>query len=269
MAMVNLQESGLDPVWNRLTLHFLYFCCGTNPGCWKSRLPLNRIIFVLEDEDASWLEDGREIVPLRPGSVILVPAFREITHHQSKSMRHLSIHFNLEFYPGADLLAGRERCWQDSAADCRSSLQRLLRQREPLTRTITLRMLCWQVLAAYWAAEAEPVSLWINRCLFYAPLFSHLERNCHAGVDVAGMAAVMNMSRESFSRRFFGDTGQSPKQYFNQLLVARAARLLMRPDMTVRKTAFELKFCNEFYFSRFFKKHLGVSPRDYRKRGLI
>lgn len=35
--------------------------------------------------------------------------------------------------------------------------------------------------------------------------------------------------------------------------------------MTIREIADHFQFCNEFYFSRFFKQHLAISPREYRK----
>ena len=49
--------------------------------------------------------------------------------------------------------------------------------------------------------------------------------------------------------------------------VLRAKDCVMQTVTTIREGADELKFCSEFYFSRFFRRHFGVSPREFRKNG--
>ncbi|MDR1370204.1 MAG: helix-turn-helix domain-containing protein, partial [Dysgonamonadaceae bacterium] len=40
--------------------------------------------------------------------------------------------------------------------------------------------------------------------------------------------------------------------------------LLQSPKLTISEIAYRLDFPNESYFSRYFKRHTGMSPRDYR-----
>ena len=49
-------------------------------------------------------------------------------------------------------------------------------------------------------------------------------------------------------------------------VIDRAAELLLRSDKRVGEIAGELGFTSEYYFSRFFRKHIGVPPLAFRKR---
>ncbi|MCK4983073.1 MAG: helix-turn-helix domain-containing protein [Victivallaceae bacterium] len=41
---------------------------------------------------------------------------------------------------------------------------------------------------------------------------------------------------------------------------------MLVPQASVKETATKLKFSSEFYMSRFFKKHTGLSPSKYQQR---
>ena len=43
----------------------------------------------------------------------------------------------------------------------------------------------------------------------------------------------------------------------------------MEDGATVRDVAERLGFGNEFYFSRFFKRHFGLSPANWRRQRLV
>ena len=58
----------------------------------------------------------------------------------------------------------------------------------------------------------------------------------------------------------------SPKAYLNRRLNQEAIKLLICSDAPVKEVAYKLKFADEYYFSRFFKKLNGVSPTPYRSR---
>jgi YesN/AraC family two-component response regulator len=59
--------------------------------------------------------------------------------------------------------------------------------------------------------------------------------------------------------------GYSPKDYFIHLKVQRACGLLSRSDKTIHEIAYEMRYSDPYYFSRLFKKVIGISPRRYRE----
>lgn len=82
------------------------------------------------------------------------------------------------------------------------------------------------------------------------------------------IAAEIGLSASHFSRLFLNRTGHSPIDYFIQLKIQRACRLLDNSSKTIAEIAREMGFDDQFYFSRTFRKVMGMSPVEYRKRGI-
>jgi hypothetical protein len=67
-----------------------------------------------------------------------------------------------------------------------------------------------------------------------------------------------------FSDRFRAQTGQSPMAYFIHLKMRLACRLLDLSKKPVKTVAIETGYRDPYYFSRVFKKSMGISPEKYR-----
>jgi len=81
------------------------------------------------------------------------------------------------------------------------------------------------------------------------------------------IAAETGLSASHYSRLFVNRTGHSPIDYFIQLKIQRACRLLDNSGWMIADVAREMGFDDQFYFSRVFRKVMGMSPVEYRKRG--
>ncbi len=77
-------------------------------------------------------------------------------------------------------------------------------------------------------------------------------------------AREAGMSVSHFSDRFRAQTGQSPMAYFIQLRMRLACRLLDLSNKPVKAVALEVGYRDPYYFSRVFKKSMGISPDNYR-----
>lgn len=60
--------------------------------------------------------------------------------------------------------------------------------------------------------------------------------------------------------------GKTAQMVIYGLIASEAKRLLMYEKLSVKEVAAELGFNDPFYFSNFFKKHTGVSPKGYREK---
>ena len=54
-------------------------------------------------------------------------------------------------------------------------------------------------------------------------------------------------------------------QLLNQQLVLEAKRNLLATTSQIKEIAFQLGYEDPSYFSRFFKKHTGHTPEDFRQ----
>lgn len=94
---------------------------------------------------------------------------------------------------------------------------------------------------------------------------SLLKVNIGKPVDYRAISAKLNMSYETFRKRFTRESGVSPGRYLMQQRVQLACELLLRDSVSVKETGIRLGFCDEFHFSRQFKKTVGMTPTAFRK----
>jgi len=108
------------------------------------------------------------------------------------------------------------------------------------------------------SGEKDPVAQSINFML----------ENLKKKLKLEGIAAETGLSASHYSRLFQNRTGHSPIDYFIQLKIQRACRLLDNSGWMIADVAREMGFDDQFYFSRVFRKVMGMSPVEYRKRGI-
>jgi len=94
---------------------------------------------------------------------------------------------------------------------------------------------------------------------------SYMEANFQLPMTLDDLARKAGMSKSQFARLFQRSCGESPVARLIGLRLDHACRLLLACDKTVTEVAFACGFDDSNYFSRQFKKRLGVSPREYRQ----
>jgi transcriptional regulator GlxA family with amidase domain len=93
----------------------------------------------------------------------------------------------------------------------------------------------------------------------------YLRQNVHQPLSLSDMADHANLSKSHFSRLFKEQTGYSPIDYFIHLKVQHACMLLSVTQQTVREVSQAVGYDDQYYFSRIFKKTIGISPSKYRE----
>lgn len=93
---------------------------------------------------------------------------------------------------------------------------------------------------------------------------AYIEKNYMSDISLSGLASTFYLSKEHLSRLFKKETGQNLFSYIMELKLEEAKRLLTETDRTLDDIAFSLGFSNGNYFSKVFKKNIGISPNNYR-----
>jgi AraC-like DNA-binding protein len=73
------------------------------------------------------------------------------------------------------------------------------------------------------------------------------------------------LSRAQFFRLFETSLGVSPKLYLNVVRMERALDAVMREETPLGELSERFGFPEPAHFTRFFRDHAGVSPREFRK----
>lgn len=84
--------------------------------------------------------------------------------------------------------------------------------------------------------------------------------------SVSELAAACCLSVSRFSHLFRQVTGKSPLEFTKSMQLERARELLSATDLSIREISEMLHFSDQNYFSRVFKRGIGMSPREWRKR---
>ena len=124
-------------------------------------------------------------------------------------------------------------------------------------------------------ALLEAICLYIKKELANTgktnPYVDKLKNEIYANLANADFNIVEEMRKIGFNptyfRRCFKEiVGKPPLEYMTQLRINRA-KILLRQDnfVSVKNVAYACGFNDNLYFSTCFKKHVGISPIEYRK----
>ncbi len=92
-----------------------------------------------------------------------------------------------------------------------------------------------------------------------------MNEHLHGQLNLESLATHSKLSKYHFSKRFKALTGHSPIQYFINLKMQHACYLLDASVQSIKQVAAALGYDDAYYFSRLFKKVIGLSPDQYRK----
>jgi transcriptional regulator GlxA family with amidase domain len=83
---------------------------------------------------------------------------------------------------------------------------------------------------------------------------------------VAAMTRVSGLNGRTFARRFRHATGMWPLEYVHRVRLEEAKQMLEGTDLPVAAVALEAGDEDEGFFVRLFKRSVGMTPAQYRRR---
>ncbi|SET04160.1 AraC-like ligand binding domain-containing protein [Paenibacillus sp. NFR01] len=80
------------------------------------------------------------------------------------------------------------------------------------------------------------------------------------------IANYVQISRQHLNHLFKTSVGFAPVDYYLRLKIQRACQLLDLTSLSIKEVCHALGFKDPYYFSRLFRKIIGLSPTDYRNK---
>ena len=96
----------------------------------------------------------------------------------------------------------------------------------------------------------------------------YIRENYKDDISLSSAADKANISSVYLSRLFKKEEGINFLDYLNQCRIEEAKKLLKDVQYNILDVADETGFKNTRYFSKIFKKNVGITPSEYRKRHL-
>ena len=89
-------------------------------------------------------------------------------------------------------------------------------------------------------------------------------QNLSGNLTLEDISNQVQLSKSYLNAIFKTHTGRSPVEFFIHLKMQEACKLLKSTDLYVYEVSVRLGYSDPYYFSRIFKKVVGVSPKDYK-----
>jgi AraC family transcriptional regulator, transcriptional activator of pobA len=244
---------------------------------------LHQLVFVMRGRGVVQAESARS--QFRPPALMLMPAgcvhgfeFEpgttgyvvslsvELQHELARREAEIGVLFNgpMTFEFNAAALR---------ATDLAQAFRMLAREAARSTTGHELALLGWlEVLLANVLRLArqrpngtDPISG--HRRGLVARFNERVERRYRKAEPLTDYVAALNVSASQLRNACMDMTGRTPVQLLHARVLLEAKRQLLYTDEPVRAIAYALGFTDAAYFTRFFSRHAGLSPRAFRVRG--
>lgn len=96
----------------------------------------------------------------------------------------------------------------------------------------------------------------------------YIERNYAKDLMLDEVSRQLQISPYYFSKLFKKRTGNNFIEYVTNVRMEKAKELLRNSDKSMKEICIEVGYSDANYFSRTFKKNVGVSPTEYKEEGI-
>lgn len=94
----------------------------------------------------------------------------------------------------------------------------------------------------------------------------YIEQNYQKDILLDDVAKMLHLSSYYFSKQFKKRTGYNFIEYLTYVRIEKAKSLLLNSLKSIKEICLEVGYSDANYFSRTFKKNVGVSPTEYREK---
>ena len=230
---------------------------------------LNGFLYVLEgDIEYSF---GGSSVRLSPGSLLYLPRSSAHTYRAiSEKIRYIRVDF--ELYDASD---GKQIIFSDGPA--------LITDELDYESAELLHELCSIFLGAGYASSLRANSL-ITAFLYRLIYSEHtkqitsgkksvlllamneIKQNYATQITTESLATMFGVSPSHLRRLFHEATGGSVTDYVHRTRISASLYLLRGSEMSILDIALMVGFDGQNYFTRIFKRQLGMTPGEYRQK---
>lgn len=96
-------------------------------------------------------------------------------------------------------------------------------------------------------------------------IHSLMQASVHEQLDLDTLAESVSLSKFHFIKKYKDLTGTTPINHFIHLKIEKACYLLDATTKPISEISFAVGYEDAYYFSRIFKKVMGISPSHYRR----
>jgi len=217
--------------------------------------------------------DGQYFI--EPNRIHLIPAWVRLRCQNTKPLNHFYVHFDLIGLAGQVVrnIFTRPRCLPREVRYEQVAKPLIDAAHSPdapsLAVTMSVKSIVIQAMRDLFyelpQEQVEALDQLATGDHQFDSLVQYIDRHLSDRLDNQRLAEVSNMSKSHFIRRFHKAIGQTPAMYVLERRIARTAERLSFTNDSIERISEETGFSNRFYFTKVFKKIMGIPPVKYRK----
>ena len=95
----------------------------------------------------------------------------------------------------------------------------------------------------------------------------YIKANYSRQITLEDVARDINVSPQYLSKLFKDETGENFIDYLTGIRIKNAKNMLESSDMSIKEISYSIGYSDPNYFSRIFKKIIGMTPTEYKEAG--
>lgn len=239
---------------------------------------IDQNILIYCDEGAGWVRIDDITISITAGDFFIVPANTQ--HSYAADENHpwtiYWLHFKgntgdamvesivkeLKGYKGTvNINASRTALFEEIYSNLERGYSR--------DNIIYANMCLWHYIASFHFANMFNYAIRRDANEVTSIAIDFMQKNLGTALTLSEIAQKANLSVSHFAAVFHKKTGFAPIEYFNHLKIQKACQYLQFTDHLIKEISDQLGIEDCYYFSRLFKKLMGISPLQYRKRSNV
>lgn len=224
----------------------------------------SRLYYVCEGK--FYLKSGGRTHRLEAGKWYVVPYGASYEYYATEPTSHIFIHFNLATACENDVFGKADGIMSlESSIFATDEIARLSAC-ESILDKLTLKNAVFGILLAFIRKYEIDINLKsFSPCVASAMRF--IREHLTASLAVSDIAAAAFVSKSTLEKHFRDELSRSVGEFVTDEIMFRAAQMVL-VGRSMREVSDALGFCDQFYFSRKFKAHFGMTPREYKRSWL-
>lgn len=256
-------------------VHFSNYVTVAPGRFWGPRtIPDFELILIISGTFSYTAHKSGKTILLQEGKVLCIPpeelhVFKcegQTRSHAAIACIHLELSDKGSFANGDYSLAPCPELATDTSGDvamhelfrnCREAFEGLGHYREQLMSAMAKEI--WLRLAEYWEKGSDrQVSSRMRQMTLY------IRNNLSSPPTRNDLAAKFHITPEHVNALFKKELGMTPTKYQQRMRIYAACSLLREKGLSIKEAAEKTGFCDEFHFSKVFKKIMGASPSKFK-----
>jgi len=234
--------------------------------------PFNRLYFIVKGNGE--IKYDNSLLTLKEGYAYLLPAGRPIKLKKPKGrFDHIHFDFNAKVLGGIELFTILDTP--------REFPEEILRKHLPVnwktfltknkhinfgTVLLKKKAILQQILIPFIDEGADKNKKVESELQRFETVISYMNSHYAEKIKIEDLAAKAFLQTTYFSNLFSKQFGMGPQKYICRIRINNAQNFLEHSKFSIKQIAEKVGYDDELYFSRLFKKYVGLPPTLYRKR---